>query len=390
MKVQQRMRSTLSIPMPGISSLKQLELYLRKNPDLTIASLFALITAIAVPSSAEQLVGSINAPLLATLFCLMAIIAGFRRGGVLTYAYGRLFSGSVSARRLVRFFVFSCFFFSMAVTNDVSLIIFVPLAITVLSAAGMENKLLFVLTFQTIAANMGSILTPIGNPQNLFVYSYYQMSLPEFLAITGPLTVFSGLLLWGITYYIPKTVVTVPGGEKPTMGWKKRGIFAALFGICILSVLRLITPLTMFLIVCPVLLYADRDVFRDVDYKLLLLFIFLFIGVGNIGRLPVMMTGPAQLLQGHEFILSLVLSQVLSNVPTVVLLAPYTNAARELLLGVNVGGLGTIIASMASIISFKAYMGTAHCRPLQYLAFFTGANVLFLAAVLVMETVIMQ
>ena len=177
MKVQQRVRVAMSVSVPGIAALKRIELYMRQNPDLTIASLFALATTIAVPVSPEQLVGSINAPLLATLFCLMAIIAGFRRGGVLTYAYGRLFSGAVSARRLVQFFVFSCFFFSMAVTNDVSLIIFVPLAIAVLSAAGMEDQLLFVLTFQTIAANMGSILTPIGNPQNLFIYSYYQMNL---------------------------------------------------------------------------------------------------------------------------------------------------------------------------------------------------------------------
>lgn len=387
MKVQQRVRNTISVSIPGIAALKRIELYMRQNPDLTIASLFALTTTIAVPVSPEQLVGSINAPLLATLFCLMAIIAGFRRGGVLTYAYGRLFSGAVSARRLVQFFVFSCFFFSMAVTNDVSLIIFVPLAIAVLSAAGMEDRLLFVLTFQTIAANMGSILTPIGNPQNLFIYSYYQMNLAEFLSITGPLTAFSGLLLWAVTYYIPKTAVSVPDGDAPTMGRRKGLVFALLFGVCILAVLRLITPLMMFLIVCPALLLADKRVFRDVDYKLLLLFVFLFIGVGNIGRLPIMAAGPAQLLQGHEFMLSLLLSQVLSNVPTVVLLAPYTDAARELLLGVNVGGLGTIIASMASIISFKAYLGTAHCRPLRYLAFFTAANVVFLAAVLAMESV---
>ena len=385
MKVQQRVRTTLSVSMPGIAVLKRIELYMRQNPDLTIASLFALATAIAVPVSPEQLMGSINAPLLATLFCLMAIIAGFRRGGVLTYAYGRLFSGSVSARRLVQFLIFSCFFFSMAVTNDVSLIIFVPLAITVLSAAGMEDRLLFVLTFQTIAANMGSILTPIGNPQNLFIYSYYQMNLAEFFSITGPLTAFSGFLLWAVTYYIPRTAVSVPDGDVPTMGRHKGLVFSVLFGICILSVLRLITPLMMFLIVCPALFVADRRVFRDVDYKLLLLFIFLFIGVSNIGRLPIMASSPAQLLQGHEFVLSLLLSQILSNVPTVVLLAPYTDAARELLLGVNVGGLGTIIASMASIISFKAYLGTAHCRPLRYLAFFTAANVVFLAAVLIME-----
>ena len=135
---------------------------------------------------------------------------------------------------------------------------------------------------------MGSILTPIGNPQNLFIYSYYQMNLAEFLRITGPLTAFSGLLLWAVTYYIPKTAVSVPDGEAPTMGRRKGLVFALLFGVCILAVLRLITPLVMFLIVCPALLLADRQVFRDVDYKLLLLFIFLFIGVGNIGRLPIM------------------------------------------------------------------------------------------------------
>ena len=378
MKLRQGGKALIYYTFPGKTLGLKIEKYLRHNPDLAVAYVFAIATSVVVQPAPAQLLSSINLSLLAILFCLMAIIAGFRTGGVLTYAYGKFFSGAVPARRLGQFFIFSCFFLSMAVTNDVSLILFAPLAISVLQAAGMEKHIVFVLTFQTIGANLGSTLTPIGNPQNLFIYSYYHMNIAEFFSITGPLTLFCAALLWAVTYAIPARLVEVPRGEPPVMGWQKGLLFFLLFVVCILTVLRLISPAVMCLIVCPALFCLDKGVFRHVDYKLLLLFVLLFVSVSNIGQLPVMASAPARILAGHEFVSSLLLSQVLSNVPTAVLLAPYTQAARELLLGVNVGGLGTIIASMASIISFKAYLQTETCRPARYLAFFTAANVAFL------------
>lgn len=367
---------TRSVSLPDIGRS------LRSNPDLAAAVIFAGATTAAVPFSLPAMLGSINTSLISILFCLMAIIAGLRQGGILTYSYRLLFSDTVSSRRLVRFFVFSCFTMSMAVTNDVALIIFVPLAVMVLQAAGMQRHLIFAVTFQTIAANMGSILTPIGNPQNLFIYSYYHMTLWEFLKVTGPITAVSGILLYLISFYIPNYPVDIPSVPAPVMKKRTVLVLICLLGLCILTVLRVLTPAILVGIVCPVLFLTDRSVFRGVDYKLIFLFIFLFIGVGNLGRLPFFADGTAALLQGHELFVSLLLSQVLSNVPTTVLLAPYTQHVQPLLAGVNIGGLGTIIASMASIISFKVYADCRDSRPVRYLLIFTTVNMVFLLSVL--------
>ena len=161
--------------------------YFRHNPDLTVAMLFAIIVSSLVPFSSAAILASINVPLLGLLFCLMTIVAGLRQSGLFTYAYRLIFNEHTSSRKLGRFFIFSCFFSSMLITNDVSLIIFVPLAIMILTDVRAIRLLIPVVTWQTIAANMGSMLTPIGNPQNLFIYSYYNLSLRDFLSITFPI-----------------------------------------------------------------------------------------------------------------------------------------------------------------------------------------------------------
>ena len=153
--------------------------------DVLAAFLFAGVTTLAVPFSLSSLITAIHGSLLCTLFCLMAVIAAFRQGGMLTYGYSRVFTHAVSVRALSGFFVFTCFFMSMGITNDVALLIFVPLAISVLQAVKKEKYLIYVVTLQTIAANLGSMLTPIGNPQNLFLYSLYRMTLGDFLYTMG-------------------------------------------------------------------------------------------------------------------------------------------------------------------------------------------------------------
>lgn len=351
--------------------------------DIVIASLAAIGTSCMVPFSLEALLQSINSTLLCTLFCLMAVIAAFRQGGVLTYLYSRLFHQSVSLRRVGAFFVFTCFFMSMAITNDVALIIFVPLAISVLIAARAEQYLIFLVTMQTIAANLGSMLTPIGNPQNLFIYSHYTMSLASFLMTTGPVTLCSAVLLLGAIYALPTTAVTIPPMAAVPMKRRDGIVFFLFFMAALASVLRFLSPWLVFVLLVPVLLARYRQVLRGVDYKLLLLFVLLFIIVGNLNRLPAIQDIALQYMAGHEFWISLGLSQIISNVPATVMLAQYTENSRDLLLGVNMGGLGTMIASMASIISFKAYTATVHSRPVAYIAFFTVSNIAFLGLLLV-------
>lgn len=346
--------------------------------DVLAAFLFAGVTTLAVPFSLPALVTAIHGSLLCTLFCLMAVIAAFRQGGMMTYGYSRFFTQSVSLRTLSGFFVYTCFFMSMGITNDVALLIFVPLTITALQTVKKEKYRVYIITLQTIAANLGSMLTPIGNPQNLFLYSFYQMSLPDFLWTMGPAAIASAILLGACVWVLPQEPVVVPAVPPPTMPPKDRLLFLGYFLLCIASVLRIISPWWVFSLLLPVLLVRYRAVLLAVDYKLLLLFVLLFIGVGNLGNLPAMQDMPVHMLQGHEFTAAVVLSQVLSNVPTTVMLAPYSTNSQALLLGVNIGGLGTLIASMASIISFKAYSNMPQSHPLRYIAVFTGMNVLFL------------
>ncbi len=364
----------------SVTSCRQ---YLRHNPDLAAALVFALAASCFVPFSPAALLGSINLPLLGLLFCLMSIVAGLRQSGLFAALYQHLFQGETSSRTLGRFFIFSCFFSSMLITNDVALIIFVPLAILALTEVRAIRLLMPVVIWQTIAANMGSMLTPIGNPQNLFIYSYYELSLADFLSITFPVVLISGGIIYLATCFLQDKPVNIAAQSGKRLSWHRILPLLLLFVLCLLNVLRIMPFFALMLIVVPAIALLDRKLFYEVDYKLLLLFTFLFIGVGSLARMPYLQEGPAALLTGHEFLVSLLLSQVTSNVPATVMLAQYTTASAPLLLGVNIGGLGTIIASMASVISFKAYQSTRFHKTGPYLSLFTLANLSLLAILLV-------
>ena len=357
--------------------------YIHKNPDLIFTALFAILTTLSVPFSLDQLIKSINLPLLIILFCLMSIVAGFRKSGILTQFYSCIFSQNTSSRTLSRFFIFSCFFSSMFITNDVALIVFVPLSIIVLTKTHLFHLFIPVIVLETIAANLGSMLTPIGNPQNLFIYSFYHFSLTEFIYLTAPVTIISALVIFLCTFLIKEKTVQIPKSEKINISYVKLGLLVLLFLLCILAVLRILPVYYLLIIVLPLIFIIDSTLLNEVDYKLLFLFVFLFIGVGSLSRLPFMQTEPALLFSGHEFFVSLLLSQIISNVPATVMLAQYTSNASALLLGVNIGGLGTIIASMASVISFKAYKEIRHSNSSFYLKSFSAANIIFMIILII-------
>lgn len=367
----------------GVFILAALFSYLKNNIDLTGAAIFAVIMTSLVPFSPASLINSINLPLLILLFCLMTIVAGLKKSGLLTASYSLIFSQKTSSRTLSRFFIFSCFFSSMFITNDVALIIFVPLSITLLTQTHLFGLFVPVIVLETIAANLGSMLTPIGNPQNLFIFSHYNYSLGNFLLTTCPVTLVSGILIFAATRLIKEKTVQLPKAGQISGTPIYIGILLILFCLCLLAVLRIVPVMILPIIIVPIIGCLDKQLFKEVDVKLLLLFIFLFIGVGSLSRLPFMQTAPAELLAGHEFLISLLLSQFVSNVPATVMLAQYTNEADALLLGVNIGGLGTIIASMASVISFKAYHEIRHSSSGYYLSAFSIANGVFLIILLI-------
>ncbi len=355
---------------------------LRQNPDLTVALFFALFTSLIVPPSLGEMFSRLNLPLLGLLLFLMCIVAGLRLSGFFAAIFQRLFHGSTSSRTLGRFFIFSCYFSSMFITNDVALIVFVPLAILVFTEARRIRLMVPTVCWQTIAANLGSMLTPIGNPQNLFIYSHYELDPLPFLSITAPIVLLSGVCIYLATYTLPDCDVSITTQPDTRLPWAKILPLLSLFFLCLLHVIHLLSFPLLALIVLPALTLLNKSLFKEADYKLLLLFALLFIGVGNLSHIELLQSWPAKVLNGHEFWVSLFLSQLLSNVPATVLLANYTDAYTPLLLGVNIGGLGTIIASMASVISFKAYMQTRFSKPGYYLLTFTGSNLAILILLL--------
>ena len=355
---------------------------LRQNPDLTVALFFALFTSFIAPPALSEIGQRLNLPLLGLLLFLMCIVAGLRLSGFFAAIFQRLFHERASGRTLGRFFIFSCYFSSMFITNDVALIVFVPLSIMVFTEARRIRLMVPTVCWQTIAANLGSMLTPIGNPQNLFIYSHYGLEPLMFLSITAPIVLLSGLCIYLATYTLPDCNVSIITQSDAHLPWAKIIPLLFLFCLCLLHVIHLLNFPLLAIIVLPALSLLNYRLFKEADYKLLLLFALLFIGVGNLSHITFFQSWPAKMLNGHEFWISLLLSQLLSNVPATVLLANYTEAYTPLLLGVNIGGLGTIIASMASVISFKAYLQTRFSNPGYYLLTFTGSNLVVLILLL--------
>jgi Na+/H+ antiporter NhaD/arsenite permease-like protein len=262
----------------------------------------------------------------------------------------------------------------MWITNDVALITFVPFAILILTMADKMDYLIRIVVLQTIAANLGSMLTPVGNPQNLYLYSYYNVPIGEFFSITFPFVAFSALLLCICICFIPKEHIsfTLQNDKKTNQNRPYRiFLYGVLFLVCLACVLRFIDYRITVLLVFFSILLLDRKVLKRVDYFLLLTFVFFFLFVGNIGSIPTVRETLASLLKSRELFVSVLASQLISNVPAAVLLSAFTGEHKALILGSDLGGLGTLVASLASLISYKFYCRTAIAEKGRYLKIFT-------------------
>lgn len=354
----------------------------KRNPDLYLAALLALISLTFTKVSLRGLASAVNPEILLELFCLMVVTAGLRVTGFLDLIYLKITPLVNNARRLSGLFIFLNFFTSMFVTNDVSLIIFIPLSISALLKAQRSDLMVTVISLQTVAANMGSMLTPIGNPQNLFIYNYFRYDLFSFFKVTFPVFAVCFILLFIFTCFIDKKSVLFNQSAKTALPVRQTFALVVLFMICILSVLRVIEVYHMAAVVLLSVLVINRKLLIKADYKLLLLFVFLFIFVSNLSKLESVSNLALTFVKDYEFFVSFCLSQIISNVPATVMLSGFAADPDALLLGVNVGGLGTIIASMASLISFKFYVKTEGAKPLYYMKKFTKYNIEFLLVLL--------
>lgn len=357
--------------------------FIKNETVLSIAAALAIVSSFFVTPDA-QYISYIDFRTLALLFCLMAVVAGFQKTGEFNLLAENLLKHIHSVKGLTLVLVMLCFFFSMFITNDVALIAFVPFTFAVLDMLGSDVKrenIIFIVVMQTVAANLGSMLTPIGNPQNLYLHGISGLGIGEFVMIMLPYTVVS-LVLLIVCSILRKggNTINIKFSEKRRISGKgKIAIFAAMFVLCLLTVARLIDYRITLAIVIVLTSVTDYKIFAKVDYTLLITFIAFFIFIGNMGRIPVFNNYIKSVIEGRECITGILSSQLISNVPAALLLSGFTNNLKPLIVGVNLGGLGTLIASMASLISFKLIGHENKSLRGKYLLYFTAVNVIFLA-----------
>ncbi len=379
--------------------MQKIKDFIKKEVVLVVAAVLAIISMFVVTPDKEY-IGYIDFSTLSILFSLMAVMAGLQTAGVFREIAERLLGKVQRVWQLVLILVMLCFFFSMLITNDVALITFVPFTFIILELLGeeVEKKLIIpVVVLQTIAANLGSMLTPIGNPQNLYLYGKTGMDVGAFMGILLPYTVVSFLLLLVLCLYFGKRGGTNATSEamgrfqsmtsQTHLSGGRWDIprYLALFVVCLLTVAKVKwCPywVTLIIVVIALILF-DRKLFAKIDYSLLLTFVGFFVFIGNMGRIPAFREFLQGIIAGNEVLTAVVSSQVISNVPAALLLSGFTDNYEALILGTNLGGLGTLIASMASLISYKYIVKENKCGKGAYFGFFTVANVVFLAVLLV-------
>ena len=363
--------------------MKKIWNFLRREIVLTVAWVLALISACFVTPDREY-IDYIDLHTLGLLFALMAVMAGLRRLGLFRAVGEALLRRTGTTRRLEGALIFLPFFVSMAVTNDVALITFVPFALEVLTLSGRQKRIVPVVAMQTVAANLGSMATPIGNPQNLYLYAHYELPIGRFFAVTLPMTAVLLVLLAAYLLTVRSAPVTPAAAREdaPPIHRPKLILLLALFLLCLGAVAGIVPLAPVCAAVLIAMLILDRGALKQVDYALLATFVGFFVFVGNLGRIPAFARMFQRLLEGNEVLLSVAASQVISNVPAALLLSGFTPNGEALLLGVNLGGLGTLIASMASLISYKYVAAALPEQKGRYLLWFTAANVLFLVLLL--------
>lgn len=378
---------------------KKIAAFLKKETVLCVALILAVFSMFLVPPDGDY-PGYIDFRTLAILFCLMCVMAGLQKIGVFDRIAQKLLGRVRNGSGLVLTLVLLCFFFSMLITNDVALITFVPFTFIVLRMLGEESEsrlLLPVVVLQTIGANLGSMLTPIGNPQNLYLYGKAGLPVGAFLMLMLPYTLLSLALLTVFCVLQGRTCPRFPKLEKmdsqKTSPMEKKtvcqlAVYLVLFLLCLLVVGHLLPWQAVLFVVFAVIFVTDRQILAKVDYSLLLTFVGFFVFIGNVGRVPAFRAFLQSFIAGREIYTAVIASQVISNVPAALLLSGFTEDMAGLIVGTNLGGLGTLIASMASLISYKNVAKEAGERKGKYIALFTAWNLVFLAALLCMNLLV--
>ena len=366
--------------------MKLFKLFLKNETVLCVSFLLAVLSAFVIKPDMLYLTYP-DYRTIALLFCLMIIVAGFQSLGIFRMLGHFLITRAGSIRGLSVVMILLCFFSSMVITNDVTLITFVPFTILVLRMSGRVERILKLVVLETIAANLGSMATPIGNPQNLYLYSISDLTAGEFMQAVLPYAGLS-LILLVIVVFVgkdePLLDVSVKD-EQEKRAEKKAGRVLGqamplliLLILCLLVVFRILPYQPVLICVILVILVIKRKLYLSVDYFLLLTFLCFFVFIGNMKRIPQVSEFLVSAVQGRELLAGILTSQIISNVPATILLSGFSSDYSALLTGVNLGGLGTLIASLASLISFKFFVKEYPDKKVAFLKVFTIWNLLFL------------
>ena len=361
--------------------------FCRQEAVLCIAAVCAAATMFWVAPDGEY-ISYIDLRVLCLLLCLMAVVAGFQSCGAFQWLTVQMLRRGNGGRGLAVALVLLPFFSSMLVTNDVALLTFVPFTLLLLEHVECRGAIVPMLVLQTIAANLGSMATPVGNPQNLYLYAAYHLAPGEFFAAVLPLTALSLVcLVLAALPVLPRELPAPELGREILESPKKLMVYSVLFVLCLLTVFRVVPYGALTVIVVGVIAVLSPKLLKDLDYGLLATFVCFFIVSGNLGRIEGVRLFLQGLLDKNALLTAVLTSQVISNVPAAVLLSGFTDGWRELLQGVNIGGLGTPIASLASLITLKQYLRSKGAQPGRFLAVFTIGNLIGLVILLVFALV---
>lgn len=353
--------------------------FVKKNAVCCIAFCLALVTAFIVPPDKEYL-GYFDFKTLACLFSVSAAVCALKGIHFFYIAARAIVHKFKNARACVIALVCVTFVGSMLIANDMALITFLPLGYLALSSTGKQKYMPFTFIMQNIAANLGGMLTPFGNPQNLYLYGKFNIPTGEFTLIMLPPFAFSVLaIVLCCAAFVKPESLDLPE-EKITLNKPRLFAYLALFSLAILMVFRILPYYIGLVIVALGVFVLDCSALKKVDYALLFTFVFFFVFSGNMSRISAVRDLLSKLLAKNTLLVSVLSCQCISNVPSAILLSGFTDNYKALLLGVNIGGTGTPIASLASLITLKEYTSRYPENAGKYLAMFSAFNFAFLIA----------
>ena len=362
--------------------------FVKKNVVMVVAMVAAAITCFLIPPDKAYL-DYFDLKTLTCLFCVLAVVCALKNIRFFYILARKIVQIFKNARLSILALVYITFIGSMLIANDMALLTFLPLGLFVLSSTGKGKYMAFTFIMQNIAANLGGMLTPFGNPQNLYLYTKYAIPNGEFVMIMLPPFLLAVALITLCCLIFVKPEPLALQDEPAHLPKWRTTLYLALFALAIVIVFRGI-PYWIGLIVIPaVLIFADRKALKMVDYPLLLTFVFFFIFSGNMARIDAVRNLFSMLLEKSTLLFSVLSCQVISNVPSAILLSQFTENYKELLLGVNIGGVGTLISSLASLITFREYTKNNKGKTRYYVLLFSAFNFAFLIILALFELVIL-